>query len=207
MPDKYQFETEDIYTNLPTIGAPTFDTDWGVKAKNRRFTKGTRTAMDADMFQLVQNLLMHPSLPFSGDIGAMGRHAWASLIESLKAYLNAENKTMWSAIQSTQRRLTAERYVTTIEEQVKETADLLSSWTAAREWTAVADDMVFALKQLDDFPSAAWRRRVANEWLGNFQIQQLMKVWEDDMAQGDDQSWDKVVMVWREFQRIVEGSR
>lgn len=200
-----RFAVEDIYEGLPAIAEPTYDVMWDTRAKSRRFNKSVRTAMDADMFQAIQDLLMHKQLPYAGDIGAFGRDAWASKIASLQKYLSNDTRTIWAALQAVQRRLTAERYVILIEEQVKEAAELLAAWTSAKEWAAVADDLEFIYAQMDNFPNVAWRRRVAHEWLSNFAIQQLMEVWQEDMAVDDVNAWNRVVAVWTGLQRLVEG--
>lgn len=198
-----EFE-EYINSHLPAANASAFDVMFDVKPKNRRLTKSVRTPMDPDMFQAIQDLLMNKQLPFAGDIGAMGRHVWASGIESLKDYLTSDARTVWSALQSIQRRLTAERYVVTIEDQVKEAAEMMAAWTLAQEWGAVASDLEFVVQQLEDFPSPAWKRRVAREWMTNGTIQQLFKIWEEDMA-GSPAEWGRVERAWKTFQRLTEG--
>ncbi len=208
MPNERILFEDDMYPGLPRVESPKYDVMWDTRSKNRRFNKRVpSTAMDADMFQAIQDLLMNKNLPYAGDIGAFGRDAWASKINSLQGYLSNDSRTIWAALQAIQRRLTAERYVVLIDEQVKEAAELLGAWTAAKEWEAVASDLEFILSQMGDFPNASWRRRVANEWLGSFPLQELMKVWEEDMSVEDPKAWARVVKVWTEFQRLVEGSR
>lgn len=192
---------EDIYGAVPIAN---FEIMYDAKPKNRRYSKGIRTAMDADMFQAIQDLLLHKDLPYAGDIGAFGRDAWATKIKSLEGYLGPDARSVWSALQSIQRRLTAERYALTIENQVKEAAELMAQWTLAGEWDAVCVDLEFVVQQLEDFPVPAWRRRVAREWMTNAQIQQLLTIWQEDMA--GSQYWERVERAWKVFQRLTEGA-
>lgn len=195
---------DDLQTPLDTMPL-TWDIMYDAKPKSRRYSKRSPGfGMDADMYQAIQDLLANKSLPYGGDIGAMGRDAWAHLINSLDTYLTSDARTVWQALQSAQRRLTAERYVVLVETQVKESVDLLASWTDTQEWGAVAGDLEYALAHIADFPPA-WKRRVAAEWLGNYHAQQLMQVWAEDMALSDPAAYERVVRVWREFQSLVEA--
>jgi hypothetical protein len=195
---------DDIYDGLPAAHVD-FDAMYDVKETKTKYTKGLRTAMTNEMYQCIQDLLANKSLPFGGDTGMFGRHVWGAGIESLKSYLSPEARSHWAALQGIQRRLTAERYVITIEEQVKEAADLLASWTSGQEWDAIAADFDFILGQLEAFPQAAWRRRVAREWMGNEQIQAMMELWAEDMAPANPDAWERVVKVWHKLEGVANG--
>src|SRR5690242_1661567 len=171
----------EIYSNLPDINVGSFDVLYDDKPRNRRYNRTLSIPVDADMYAAVQDLIANKDLPFQGNMAAFGRHVLASGIDSLRLFLDKDVRTLWSALQASQRKLTAERYVVTSEEQVKEAAELLESWTEAHEWEAVLYDLSFAAQHLDDLPLPAWRRRIANEWLTNRDIKRLLTAWQELM--------------------------
>lgn len=193
---------EERFNELPDIPSPSHDLMWDVRPKAKQYNKSVRTSMDGDMFQAIQDLLMNKNLPYAGDISAFGRDAWASKIESLEKYLSKDGRTLWSALQAEQRRLTAERYVVVIKDHVKVAAELLVEWTLAEEWDAVVADLEHARAQVEEFPVPAWRRRVAKEWLSSQAVQNLLEIWQVDMDQG---ALERVNKVWSYFQRVSEA--
>lgn len=198
---------EDIYHNLPKMNVESFDTLYDDKPRNRRFNRTLSIPVDADMYVAVQDLIASKDLPFQGNMAAFGRHVLAAGIESLRLYLDKDVRTLWSALQSSQRKLTAERYVVTVSEQVKEAAELLEAWTEAHEWDAVLYDLSFAAQNLDELPLPAWRRRVANEWLTNRDVKRLLAVWQELMPEESPETWKKVIKIWRHLGRVAEGER
>lgn len=201
-----EFEQE-IYYNLPKMHVDSFDSLYDDKPRNRKYNRTISTPVDADMYAAVQDLIANKELPFQGNMAAFGRHVFAAGIESLRLYLDKDVRTLWSALQSSQRKLTAERYVVTIEEQVKEAAELLEAWTESHEWSAVLYDLSFAAQNLDELPQAAWRRRVATQWLTNRDVKRLISVWQEVMPEEAPEIWKKVVKVLQHFNLVAEGER
>ena len=199
-------ETFDEYIrpDLPVIRADRFTSLWGEKDPKRRFNRSVPTPMDADMFQAIADLAVNPNLPFNGHVAELGRHVWAAGIESLSNYLSKDTKTLWSALQQIQRRLSAERYAVTAEEQVKEALEMLATWTQSAEWSAVRDDLVFVANQIGDLPSPAWRRRIAREWMTHPTFHSLIKGWEEVMPQEAEETWKQVKAAIEQLQRLAE---
>lgn len=194
-----------VVSTLPSMKLDDFSTLYDDKPSSRKFNRTISTPVDSDMYAAVQDLIANRDLPFAGNMAAFGRHVFAAGIDSLQLFLDKDVRTLWSALQSSQRRLTAERYVVTAEEQVKEAAELLESWTDVREWDAVYADLSFAAQAITDLPIPAWRRRVANEWLSNREIKRLLATWQELMPEDSPETWRKVINVWNMFRRIAEG--
>lgn len=187
----------------PHVG---FDSLWDqdTKPKNRRWNRTLNASVDADMYEAVQNLVASNKLPFGGSVGDFLRHAVANNIEALRDFLDKDTKILWSVLQATQRRLTAERYVVTAEEQVKAAVELLETWSAAREWQAIANDLTFHTSQIKQLPQASWRRRVANEWMISQAMVEMMALWASDMADEDATSYNTVQGLWAEMFWLAE---
>lgn len=200
-----EFDHE-IFKNLPDMKVDVFDVLYDDKPKNRRYNRTISIPVDADMYVAVQDLIANKDLPFQGNMAAFGRHVFAAGIDSMRLFLDKDVRTLWSALQSSQRKLTAERYVVTAEEQVKEQAELLEAWTDAHEWDAVLYDLSFAAQSIDDLPQPAWRRRVANEWLTNRDLKRLLSAWQELMPVEAPETWRKVTKIWTHFRRIAEGT-
>ncbi len=200
-----QFDDEIKY-GLPSLkGVDNFDVLYDEKPHNRRYNRTLSIPVDADMYVAVQDLIANKDLPFQGNMAAFGRHVLAAGIDSLRLYLDKDVRTLWAALQSSQRKLTAERYVVTAEEQVKEAAELLEAWTQSHEWDAVLYDLSYAAQALEDLPLAAWRRKVANEWLTSRELKGLLSVWQELMPEEAPETWRKIVRVWEGFRRVSEG--
>jgi RNAse (barnase) inhibitor barstar len=194
---------DDIFANLPNNRGDNFESLWDEKPNTRKWNRRLPISMDADMFEAVQDLIANKDLPFKGSAGTFGRHAVASTILALQNYLSKDVKTLWAALQTNQRRLTAERYVVVAEDQVKEAAELLAVWTASGDWDAVLNDLTFAANHIDDLPQAAWRKRVAHEWLINPDVLELLKVWEESMANESPESWRATLKIFNHWHELV----
>lgn len=196
---------DELYHSLPSMNVENFDVLYDDKPRNRRYNRTLSIPVDADMYAAVQDLIANKELPFQGNMAAFGRHVLAAGIDSLRLYLDKDIRTLWSALQSNQRRLTAERYVVTAEEQIRESAELLERWTEAHEWDAVLYDVSYAAQSLDDLPHPAWRRRVAKEWLSNADVKSLLVSWQTLMPEEAPETWRKLLKTWNHFRRVAEG--
>lgn len=203
MPRAREFQ-ELIYEVLPDMGPADFTSLYEEKPNSRKWNRHLTTQVDADMFVAAQELASHKDLPFQGNMSALGRHVWAAGIESLRLFLDKDTRALWSALQATQRRLTAERYVATAEEQVKEAAELLSGWTGAHEWDAVYNDMAYALQAIEDLPTQAWRRRVAKMWLISPEVRKLLAGWEQVMNEEAPNIWRRIAGILERMRVIVD---
>ena len=199
-----EFDSE-IYSHLPAVRTEGFDVLYDEKPRNRKYNRTLSIPVDADMYVAIQDLIANKDLPFQGNMAAFGRHVMAAGIDSMRLFLDKDVRTLWSALQSSQRKLTAERYVVTAEEQVKEQAELLESWTDAHEWDAVLYDLGFAAQMIDDLPQPSWRRRIAREWLTNSDVKRLLAAWQELMPEEAPETWRKLVKTWNHFRRVAEG--
>ena len=202
---KRDFVDDYVRDELPIIHADKFNTLWGERDPQRRFNRTLSTPVDADMFQAAAELAIHPSLPFNGHMADLGRHIWAAGIDSLESFLPKDSKTLWSALQRIQRRISAEMYAVTAEQQVKESLEMLAVWTQAEEWNAVLDDLLFMTTALHDLPSQAWKRRIAREWATHPHFHQLIQLWEEVVPQEAPETWAKIKGAIEQMQAMVEG--
>lgn len=195
-----------VFDELPSVRGERFDSLWDTdtKDKKRKWNRHLNAPVDADMYEAVQDLVANPKLPFGGSVGDFLRHSVASTIASLEEYLNKDIKILWSVMQATQRRLTAERFVVTAEEQVKAAVELLEVWTTTGEWNAIHNDLVFHMDQIRQMPQAGWRRRVANEWMNNQPLTQLMAAWEEDMQNEAADVYNKIAALWGEMYWLAQ---
>lgn len=202
--DVQDFVDAYVIESQPLIREDTFQSLWGEKDPKRRFNRSVTTAMDADMFQAIADLAVNPNLPWNGHVAEMGRHAWAAYISSVDHFLSKDTKTLWSALQRIQRRISAEMYAVTAEEQVKEALEILTVWTQSAEWSAVLDDMQFMVDAISDLPSAAWRRRIAREWSTHPQFHTLIREWEEAMRTEASETWVVVKKAIEQLQEMAE---
>lgn len=200
------FDSEEyIVGHLPRVRGATFDSLYDSKPDDRKWNRNMSWSTDADMYSAVQDLIAHKDLPFNSNLSAFMRHAVAATIESLKLFLSKDTRTLWSAFQASQRRLTAERYALVAEEQVKEAAELLEQWTMAQEWDSVYDDLAYAMQMIEELPLPAWKRRMAKAWVQNPAILRLLLGWQDRMAEQAPAVWKKTRAIFDQLSSIASS--
>lgn len=196
---------QEIFRSLPKVHGDRFTELYDVGPEGRKYNRGLTIQVDADMYLLLQALAHHPRLPFQGNMSAMGRHAYASVIESLTAYLEDGGRTTWEGLRRGQQRLTYERYVVSIEDQLDTQVEMLEAWTASKEWAQVARDLETALDTVLSFPEQdrAWRTRAAQGWLKHNGVRRLYNLWEDTMKEESKGSWKRVEAVFGKMREIA----
>lgn len=199
------FLEDQIYRNLPRPRSDNFDILYDeAKPNERKYNRSLHINLDSDTYAAMQDLVANKELPFSGHLAAFVRHCLAAGIDSLHQFLSKDTRTLWSALQASNRRLTAERYAVTADEQVKAGAELLEAWSQVREWGTVAADVLWVKEMIEDLPYPSWRRRMATAWLQNPVVVKLVLSWQDSMGVEEPEEWKKVQEVF-EYLREVSG--
>ena len=194
---------DEIYKGLPRPETDVTGSLWDVPPSNKKYTRSWPGSVDAEMYQVLQNLANNPKLPFQGNGSALTRHALAAAIESLSDQLEDGLDTMWERLRTQQRHLTNERYALHIEEILDKQVEFLREWSLASEWEAVLQDLTLADRQMIRYPNMWWRRRAVQGWLKHKGVRSLLEMWEDRMQAESPEAYAKVRRLFEKWDEVA----
>lgn len=168
----------------------------------RRFTRNIPVQVSPEMYQAMQEVVSHKTLPFNGNMSAFVRHAVGITLESLELFLDDNSRTIFRSLMQQQRRMTRERFIVTIEDSIDQQVDILRFWTAKAKWPEVVRGVEAFLAEMQDYPVQVWREHAASMWLRNAGLRDLLRIWEASMKDDSPQDWQAVEQVWKSIQRI-----
>ena len=192
---------DDIARSLPRRDLDLTQVLYDTPASGRKYNASLSTNLEKEFREAVVELAHDPRLPFEGSIATLGRHAYGALVEDLQAFLSSESKIMWQMLRNGQRRLTTEKYIIKIEDQLTQQVDILREWTLVHEWDAVFQDVQEAVKAIGEYPVRAWRTRAARGWLTHAGLKELRKRWESAMQEEEPATWGLMVELFQELER------
>ena len=195
----YAMTSRDIAEGLPRISAEQFDRMYDVPVSGRRFSRSIHFQLDSDDYQAVQDLSHHPGLPFHGSLSALMRHYTGSGNRSLRESLRPERRGQWEVYEEAALHWTNERHITTIHEQIDVGVDVLSVWTMAREWVAVANNISFVAENIRSYPNPVWRTFAARGWTQHTGVRRLLHQWEEQMRTDAAEQWSRVLAAYEDL--------
>ena len=196
----------DIYRGLPEVNTK-FDALFvDGTTSERKYSKTLTTSIDADMYAALQALVHDPRLPFNANMAAMVRHCLAAGVESLRMFLNQDEKIAWEILRDEQRRMTTELYSVTIEKQLDTKIELLEVYTAAKEWQQVYEDLTFAARSMKDFRTEDryLRTKIAQGWMSHPGLRRLRRTWQESLAHENQELWRKFVEVFDAISEMAQ---
>lgn len=167
----------------------------------RKFTRNHTASYSPEMYQAMQEIVSHRSLPFAGNMSAFIRHAVGITLEQLSLFLDEDSRTIFRALMTQQRRMTRERFIVTIEDSIDQQVDILRFWTAKAKWSEVARTASAFCQEVEEYPISAWREHAATMWLRNTGLRELLKVWAGTMKEDSQADWQEIERVYK----MMEG--
>ena len=196
---------EEVFYGLgrPTLGINDILHDEDTSAK--KFTRNHTASYSPEMYQAMQEIVSHKSLPFAGNMSAFIRHAVGITLEQLELFLDDDSKTIFRSLMTQQRRMTRERFIVTLEDSIDQQVDILRFWTVKAKWGEVVRTAEAFCEEVIGYPVAAWREHAASMWTRNQGLRELLKVWTGTMKDDSPGEWQAIERVWRRMEQMSNG--
>ena len=188
--------SEEVFRGLPKPALQLNDISFD-GSTDRKYTRSVPINVTPEMYQAVQELVQHRNM------SSFGRHALGIVIEALEPYMNEDIRTLYRSLMAQQLRLTRERIIVTIDENIDQQVETMRFWTTSLKWDEVLRTMEAFVGEIESLPVAVWKEHAANTWLRHKGLRGLVRAWQGTMKEHSPDHWQKVEALYHRMDRLA----